>query len=133
MMKRIVMMMALLVCVSCTSVETYHNACIDGHATIASQVGCVKANILQDDLLKNDTLAQEYIRTGDLLVKQVAEGKISEEEAQLRFVQTLNRVRRDELREQAYRAQIDRANRDLLPRETECTQRGDGTINCRTY
>lgn len=132
-MKILFSVFLVLFLAACTSVETYHNACIEGNATISSQVSCVKANILQDDLLKDDTLAQEYIRTGDLLVKRVAEGKMSEEEAQLKFVKTLNRVRRDELRERAYQATIDRANRDTLPRETVCEERSDGRLYCRSY
>ena len=131
-MKALFASVMLLTLAACTTVETYHNACIEAHNTIAEQVGCVKANITEDNMLREDTLAQEYIRTGDYLVREAAEGRMTEEEAQLRFVQTLNRVRRDELREHAYQAAIDRYHRDQWPAQTECVQR-DGRLFCTTY
>ncbi len=131
-MRRLIALAALILLPACTTVETYHNACVQAHGTIAAQVGCVKANVMADGTLRDDTLAQEYIRTGELLAQRVQNGKLSEEEAQLRFVQTLNKVRRDELRERAYQAEIDRNNRDMFPRETECEKRG-GRLYCKSY
>lgn len=123
----------LLMLAACTGIDTYYNACTDAYHTIEAQVSCVKANVAQNSMLQDDPLTQEFIRTGDVLVKRVAAGKLSEDEAQLRFVQALNNLRQQGLREQAYQAQIDRANRDMFPRQTQCEKGDDGKLYCTTY
>ena len=131
-MRKYLFFLALALTAGCTTIETYHTACTEGYDTIAAQVACVRANVAQNPSMQSDTQTQEYLKTGDYLAQQVAEGKMSEKEAQMHFVAKLNQTRQEALREQAYQATIDRANRDMLPRQTECHQKGDKTY-CTTY
>lgn len=117
----------------CASVSDYHGACMDAYKTIASQLSCIKANLAQDPAMQDDMLVQEYLQTGDLLSRQVQSGKLSEQEAQLRFIEKLNEIRARELQEQAYRAQIDRLYQMSFPRETICVPTGKGGTRCTTY
>jgi hypothetical protein len=93
----------------CTTVTTYHNACTEYNHTIATQVGCVRANVQKNPGMQDDTLVQEYLRTGDMLVQRVAAGQMSETQAQLQFVQKLNQIKQTELNQMAQQARIDRA------------------------
>lgn len=114
---------------ACTSVERYHNACLEQNNRIADQVACIKANVAADEYMRDDTLVQEYIKTGDVLVENVANGRMTEREAQLRLVEKLNDMRAQELRNQAYEAEI---YRHRFPRETRCRQDG-AHIYCSEY
>src|SRR5688500_8144653 len=120
-MKRKVWIIVFCMLTACTTpVTTYHNACMQGHARFADQVGCIRANVAMDASKQNDTLVQEYVMTGDMLVKQVHEGKISEDEARLQFVNKLNDIRRRELDMLADEARISRYHAPLWPRFTDC-------------
>lgn len=118
-----------LIIAACTSVESYHNACLEQNNRIADQVACIKANVAADEYMRGDTLVQEYIKTGEVLVEKVANGQLTEREAQLRLVEKLNYMRGQELRKQAYQAEI---YRNSFPRETSCRQDG-AHIYCSEY
>lgn len=100
---------AVLALGGCTSVTTYHNACTEYNHTIVTQVGCVRANVQQNPSMQDDTLVQEYLQTGDMLVQRVAAGQMSETQAQLEFVQKLNQIKQIELDQMAAQARIDRS------------------------
>lgn len=118
-----------LMLAACTSVADYYNGCINQNTYIAGQVSCIKGQIAADQYLRNDTYAQEFIRAGDVLVEKVANGRMTEREAQLKLVERLNQMRQDQLREQAYQSQIDR---DRFPRDLQCHRDGDN-IYCTEY
>ncbi len=108
---------AFLVLGGCTTVTTYHNACTEYNHTIATQVGCVRANVQKNPGLQDDTLVLEYLQTGDMLVQRVANGQMSETQAQLQFVQKLNQIKQIELDLMAKQARIDRSyDRRWFPR-----------------
>jgi len=123
---------ALFILSACANVAEFHSACMKTNTAIAGQVACVKANVAQSPDLQSDTLVEEYLKTGDLLVEQVQTGTISEAEAQMRFIQKLNDIRQQGLREDAYRAQIFEAYYNRFPRHTTCTPSGDD-LHCTTY
>jgi hypothetical protein len=131
-MRALIAFIALLALPACTTVADYHNACLEQNTYIAAQVACVKQNVAADDYMRNDTLVQEYIKTGDVLVERVAHKELTERQAQLQLVEKLNQMRQQQLREQAALAEIDRANRDRFPRETRCHQNG-AHIYCTEY
>jgi len=106
---RFLLLTVVLALGGCTSVATYHDACVEFNHTIAAQVDCVRANVAEHPPRQDDALVREYLLTGDQLVRHVNAGRMSEYEAQLRFQQKLNEIRRRELEEQALQAEIDRA------------------------
>lgn len=116
----------------CASVSEYYNSCITQSAYIADQVACIKSHVAADDYLRDNTMAQEFIKQGDVLVEKVANGQMTEREAQLKLVEKLNNMKLDELKAQAYQARIDRATRDLFPRQFNCNRAG-ASINCTEY
>ena len=127
-----VLVMSLLVIIllsACATVESYHNACLEQNNRIADQVACIKANVAADEYMRGDTLVREYIKTGEVLVEKVANGQMTEREAQLRLVEKLNDMRGQELRNQAYQAEI---HRNSFSRETRCRQDG-AHIYCSEY
>ncbi|MCB9988158.1 MAG: hypothetical protein H6868_02355 [Rhodospirillales bacterium] len=114
------------------SVTEYHSVCMETYETIAQQVACVKANVAQTPDMQRDTLIHEYLKTGDLLVQQVRNGETSEADAQLRFIEKLNEIRRKGLQEEAYRAQIFEAYDRRFPVQTTCVPVGN-EMHCTSY
>lgn len=121
--------LATLMLGACTTVEDYYNGCIMQNTYIAGQVACIKGNIAADQYLRGDTYAQEFVRAGDVLVEKVANGRMTEREAQLKLVERLNQMRQDLLKDQAYQSQIDR---NRFPRDLNCRRDGDN-IYCTEY
>ena len=102
--------LALLFITACTTpVSTYHNACIEGNLAFAEQVACIKANVRETGL-RRDTLVQEYLMTGDLLVGQVQRGEITEDQARLQLTRKLNEIKRTQAEIEAAQAYRDRVN-----------------------
>lgn len=131
-MKIFFVMAAVLLLAACTTVTDYHNACMEGFASLADQVACVKSNVAQSEAVKDDTLVQEYLATGDLLVQQVADGKLSEKAARVKFIAALNRIDRIALENMALRARADHLYHRDRPRFTNCQRDGE-SVTCQTY
>jgi hypothetical protein len=117
---------------ACTGITTYHNACMDMPAPFAQQVDCVKANVAQNSALASDTLVQEYLATGDLLVSQVRSGEMSEDKARLLFIQKLNDMKRAEAELLARQAEAQRSWDRQWPFYTDCYRSG-ADMHCRSY
>lgn len=130
--RRLSLFFPALLLAACTGLSDYHTACMDGFARLADQVACVRANVERNASLRDDTLVREYLLTGDLLAKQVADGTMSEDAARLEFIRELNKIEQIELERQAHAAMIERANRPHIPPFAACRRAG-GAVECVRY
>jgi hypothetical protein len=131
-MKKFLAAASVFLLAGCTSVTTYHNACMEMAAPFARQVDCVKANVAQNASMSADTYVQEYLATGDDLVKQVQAGRLTEDRARLEFVKKLNDIKNDELEAEAHQAEISRANEPFFPEFGHCGRFGK-SFSCYRY
>jgi hypothetical protein len=132
-MRTLLIFSTFIILSACTTADDHLKDCMKIHKTIQTQVSCLKHSIYQDQGLGDDLHVQELLKHGDVLVEKVAHHDMTEKQAQLALVKKHNQIRRDALRERAYEAEIDRANRNKFPRETHCQMGKGGDLHCTTY
>ena len=113
-------------------VATYHTRCMENGAAFAEQVACVKAGVASEPSLKNDTLVQEYVLTGEELVKQAHDGKLTEAQARLMFTHRLNDIEQRQADLLAEQARANRAFGADHPHFSTCHRNGS-SVECTSY
>ena len=113
---------------------TYHENCMNQPLPFADQVACVKQQITAEGASGYDKgLVSEYLQTGNVLVRKVELGEISEEEARLEFISKLNDVRARDTQMRAQQAAINDYYDRQFPRYTDCVPDSNGGLQCRTF
>ncbi len=122
----------LLFLTGCMTLTATSQGCLKSSPQFAQAVACIDRGVAGNRALRGDSLVQEYVLTARTLEKQVASGKMSEDDARLALVKKLNEVRERDMAEQAAQAQIFNYNRPSLPTFTDCG-RTPGVPSCLTY
>jgi len=122
----------LSACATGPSISQQHNACMDTAPHFTAQVECVAIMVESDPYLSQDTLIREYLQTGHLLAADVRNGRLSEQEARLRFLEKLNFIKGEQLRRDATQARMMSDMDRRFPRHTSCVPVGN-TTQCTTY
>ena len=122
----------LSACATGPSLSQQHNACMDTAPNFGAQVDCVAYMVAGDPYMREDTLIREYVQTGEILAAEVRNGRLSEQEARLRFLEKLNDIKAEQLRRDATEARMMRDIDRSFPRHTTCVPVGNST-QCTTY
>ena len=123
---------ALSACATLPSLSQHHNGCMDSAPNFKGQVDCVAYMVAADPYLREDTLVREYLQTGEILAAEVARGRLSEQEARLKFIEKLNDVKSMQLQRDATETRMMRDMQSRFPRQTTCVPVGN-TTQCTTY
>ncbi len=130
-MKNPAAFLVALTLAGCTSLDGYYNDC-QAYKSFADQVLCVRQAVQADGTMRDDTLVQEYLMTGENLVVKVRAGALSEDDARLAFLRKLNEVEERRTDRLAKEAEISRTHKPLWGPFTSCHRNGSA-VNCVTH
>ena len=128
----VVALLLLSACATLPSLSQHHNGCMDSTPDFKGQVDCVAYMVAADPYLREDTLVREYLQTGEILAVEVSRGRITEQEARLKFIEKLNDVKGMQLQRDATETRMMRDMQSSIPRHTSCVPVGN-TTQCTTY